>query len=522
MLSLAACACCCLASAAGGPSPMPKIAFEKYTLPNGMDVILHVDHSSPMVGVNVWYHAGSKNERPGRTGFAHLFEHMMFQGSLHVDKYIGTLQAAGAKCNGSTAMDRTNYWETVPPNYLELALWMEADRMGFLLPAMTQPKFENQRRVVKNERRQTYENRPYGLVEETILAAMYPPDYPYSWPTIGAMTDLNQASLADIAAFFRRYYHPSNASLCIAGDFDPQQAKKWVAKYFGTLPGGPKVVRPNPPTPQLKEEKRIAMTDRVGLARLYIAWPTTAEFTPGDAALDVLAHVLAGDKTSRLYRSLVHDKQIAQDAQAMQDSEEIAGIFYVVLTARPGHALDELEKAAMEEIDRLKSEPPTAEEVARAVNGFEAQFVKSLEPIGGFGGRADQLNRYNVMTGDPGYIVKDFARYGKVDPQAVQRAAKEYLGPGRVVVDVTPGRELSIKPDVLAEAAAARRRWRRNSARRLRRRRRRPPRKRPRRWTAPSCRSRRRRRSSSCRRSIADASPTAWKSSSSRTISCRW
>ena len=230
----------------------------------------------------MWYHAGSKNERPGRTGFAHLFEHMMFQGSLHVEHYIGTVQTAGGKCNGSTAMDRTNYWETVPPNYLELALWLEADRMGFLLPAMTQPKFENQRRVVKNERRQTYENRPYGLIEETILAAMYPPDHPYSWPTIGAMTDLNQASLTDIANFFRHYYHPSNASLCIAGDFDPEQAKKWVAKYFGTLAPGPKVVRPNPPPPRLTEEKRIAMTDRVGLARLYIAWPTPRQFTTGD------------------------------------------------------------------------------------------------------------------------------------------------------------------------------------------------------------------------------------------------
>ena len=232
------------------------------------------------MGVNVWYHAGSKNERPGRTGFAHLFEHMMFQGSLHVKNYFAPLQGAGGKLNGSTAMDRTNYWETVPPNYLELALWMEADRMGFLLPAMTQTKLDNQRAVVKNERRQSYENRPYGLVHETILAAMYPPDYPYSWPTIGAMTDLNQASPKDIADFFRRYYHPSNASLCIAGDFDPEQAKQWVAKYFGGLSPGPKVVRPNPPPPQLQEEKRIAMTDRVGLARVYIAWPTTRAVHP--------------------------------------------------------------------------------------------------------------------------------------------------------------------------------------------------------------------------------------------------
>ena len=238
MFSLATlmCSSILLAAPAAETSRMPTIAFEKYTLPNGLDVILHEDHSAPIVGVNVWYHAGSKNERPGRTGFAHLFEHMMFQGSQHHDKsYFGPLQQAGGKLNGSTNSDRTNYWETVPSNYLELALWLESDRMGFLLPAMTQPKLDNQRDVVKNERRQSYENRPYGLVAETILAAMYPPDHPYSWPTIGAMTDLNQASREDIADFFRRYYHPSNASLCIAGDFKPQEVKRLVAKYFGDL-----------------------------------------------------------------------------------------------------------------------------------------------------------------------------------------------------------------------------------------------------------------------------------------------
>ena len=277
---------------------IPELKFQKFTLANGLDVIFHEDHSTPIVGVNIWYHVGSKNERPGRTGFAHLFEHMMFQGSKHYDKvYFGPIQAVGGRLNGSTAMDRTNYWETVPANYLELALWMESDRMGFLLPAMTQAKLDNQRDVVRNERRQSYENRPYGLVHETILAALYPPDHPYSWPTIGSMNDISAASREDIADFFRRYYHPANASLCIAGDFDPAEATRLVEKYFGPIPAGPKVVHPASWTPELKEEKRIHMTDRVGLARVYAVWPTPRHFTPEDAALDVLAHVLAGGKS---------------------------------------------------------------------------------------------------------------------------------------------------------------------------------------------------------------------------------
>ena len=316
---------------------IPELKFEKFTLANGLDVIFHEDHSTPIVGVNVWYHVGSKDERPGRTGFAHLFEHMMFQGSKHFDKvYFGPIQSAGGRLNGSTANDRTNYWETVPSNYLELALWMESDRMGFLLPAMTQAKLDNQRDVVKNERRQSYENRPYGLVHETILAALYPPDHPYSWPTIGSMKDISEASREDIADFFRRYYHPANASLCIAGDFDPAEARRLVEKHFGPIPRGPQVIHPAARTPQLNGEKRFLMTDRVGLARVYIAWPTARQFSSEDAALDVLAHVLAGSKTSRLYRLLVREKQIAQDVQTYQDGQELSGEFALVLTVRPG------------------------------------------------------------------------------------------------------------------------------------------------------------------------------------------
>ena len=459
MFALAA-ALCSVTLLAVPTKPMPQIPelkFQKVTLANGLDVILHEDHSTPIVGVNVWYHVGSKNERPGRTGFAHLFEHMMFQGSKHYDKvYFGPIQSVGGRLNGSTAMDRTDYWETVPANYLELALWMESDRMGFLLPAMTQAKLDNQRDVVKNERRQSYENRPYGLVHETILAALYPPNYPYSWPTIGSMKDITEASREDIADFFRRYYHPANASLCIAGDFDPAEAKRLVEKYFGPIPAGPKVVHPTPWTPELKEEKRIHMTDRVGLARVYSVWPTPRQFTPEDAALDVLGHVLAGGKTSRLYRSLVRQKQIAQDVQAYQDGQELTGEFAIVATIRSGHTVAEVEAAIAEETDRIKAEPPTVEEMDRAINTFEARLVRSLESVSEFGGRADRLNLYNVYTGDPGYLAKDFGRYQCVDAGKVTQVAKRFLGPGRVVVEVLPGSELSIQPNPLISAEAAR------------------------------------------------------------------
>jgi zinc protease len=438
-------------------SSIPELKYEQYKLPNGLNVILHEDHATPIVGVNIWYHVGSKDERPGRTGFAHLFEHMMFQGSKHYDKvYFGPIQTVGGKLNGSTATDRTNYWETVPSNYLELALWMESDRMGFLLPAMTQAKLDNQRDVVRNERRQSYENRPYGLVHEVILASMYPPDYPYSWPVIGSMTDLAKASREDIADFFRRYYHPANASLCIAGDFKPAEAKRLVEKYFGPIPAGPKVEHPHPAPPKLTEEKRVHMTDRVGLARTYIVWPTLPHYTADDAALDVLAHVLASGKTSRLYKILVREKQISQDVQAYQDGQEMDGDFSIVSTIRAGHTSAEVEKIIAEEIARLKTDPPTAEEIARAVNSFEAQSIRSLESVSEFRGRADRLNMYYTYTGDPGFLSKDLGRYGHVDAAAVAAVAKKYLGPGRVVVEVVPGNTLSITPDPLKPAEYAR------------------------------------------------------------------
>ncbi len=446
------------AMAADAPTAtIPKIPFEKYTLPNGMDVILHEDHSTPIVGVNIWYHVGSKNEQPGKTGFAHLFEHMMFQGSKHLDKdYFLPLQKAGGRINGSTSLDRTNYWETVPSNFLELALWMESDRMAFLLPSMTPERLENQRSVVKNERRQSYENKPYGQVYETILAALLPPDHSYSWPTIGSMADLDQASREDVANFFRQYYHPANASLCIAGDFNPAEAKKLVEKYFAPIAPGPKPEKMKPSVPELKESKRIKMTDRVGLARLYLTWLTVPMLAEDDAELDVLGDVLAGGKTSRLYRRLVRDEQIAQDVMAGQDSGEISGSFSITATARPGKTLPDVEKIVLEEIKKIQDEPPTAEEISRAAANRETAMVKSLEGISEFNGRADRLNMYNVMTGDPGYLEKDFARYGKVTPSDVQRVAKKYLSRANVAVEVTPGKEQTVTPDPRVAAVEAR------------------------------------------------------------------
>lgn len=436
---------------------IPQVPFAKYTLPNGLQVILHEDHSTPIVCVNLWYHVGSKDEQIGRTGFAHLFEHMMFQGSAHYDQdYFKPLQAVGARLNGSTSQDRTNYWQTVPSNALELALWMESDRMGYLLPAMSQEKLDNQRDVVKNERRQGYENRPYGLVYETILAALFPPDHPYSWPTIGYMEDLDRASREDIAAFFRRHYHPANASLCIAGDFDPGEAKRLVAKYFGSIPPGPKPARQAPPKPTLDTQRRIQMTDRVGLARLYLVWPTVPEFTDDDAALELLAGILVAPKVGRLEKRLVRQVQLAQDVSAAQNGQEWAGTFWITATARAGQSLDQVEKVLWEEIARLQQEPPSEDELQQTLHRVEARWIRSLESVGGFGGRADQLNYYNVMTGDPANVTRDFERFARVRPEDVQRVAQHYLNPTCVVLEVQPGQKITITPDPREPAAKAR------------------------------------------------------------------
>src|SRR5256885_5929741 len=342
-----------------------KISFTKHTLPNGLDVLIHEDRALPIVAVNVWYHVGSKNEVPGRTGFAHLFEHLMFEGSQHYDRgYFHPLQEAGAALNGSTNADRTNYWEVVPTNALELALWMESDRMGYLLPALTEAKFSNQRDVVLNERRQNYENRPYGLAPMAVLAALFPPEHPYHWTTIGEIADLNAVRLDEVHAFFRRYYHPANASLTLAGDIHPDQALALVRAYFEDIPAGEKV-EPVRAAASLDRDVRIGLEDRVELPRLYLAWLSAAMFAEGDADLDLAADVLANGQTSRLYRRLVFEERIATDVSASQNSREIAGYTQITATASPGHTLGELERAILEEIARLAAGGPTHRRIQR-------------------------------------------------------------------------------------------------------------------------------------------------------------
>ena len=418
---------------------IPDLKVETYTLPNGLQVILHEDHTTPVVAVNLWYRVGSKNEKEGRTGFAHLFEHLMFQGSKHHDdEYIGPLEKLGAQLNGSTSEDRTNYYETVPSNGLELALWLEADRMGFLIPALTQDKLDNQRDVVKNERRQRVDNQPYGQAEEKLIEPLYPPSHPYHHSVIGSMADLSAASLDDVSAFFRTYYAPNNASLCLAGDFDPAQAKKWVAKYFGPLPQGPEIRQPKPSVPELAGPKHVTMTDRVSLPRAQLVWPTVPLGHPDEPALDVLAAVLGGlDKENRLYRALEYDRQLAAHVSAQHPTHLLAGTFEVELYARPGIKLDELVKLAGAEIDRLKADGPTADEVLKAQNQRESTFV--VGQLQSMTSRADDLNQYNVMMGNPLAYKDELKKVFAVTPADVKRVANKYLTADRIRLDVVPG-----------------------------------------------------------------------------------
>lgn len=415
---------------------LPPVKFEQFKLPNGLNVIMHVDKSTPIVAVDLWYHVGSKNEVPGRTGFAHLFEHMMFQGSKNYnDDYFKPLQEAGATINGSTNTDRTNYYETVPTNFLELALYMEADRMGGLTEAMTMEKLNNQRDVVKNEKRQSYDNQPYGTASEKIAEIMYPANHPYHWTTIGSLDDLTAASMEDVKSFFRTYYVPNNCSLVIAGDFDPKQAKAWVEKYFGPIPRGKDITRPNPPTPKFDAEIRKSFEDDVPLPRLYMLWHTTKRFSGDDNALSMLGSVLSAGRNSRLQSKLIYEKQLVQDVSGFNQAREIAGAFQVQATARPGKTLDEIEKEILSEIERIKKEPPTADEMERALNQLESQAVYGLQTVFG---KADQMNNYYTMRGKPDYFQQNLNDFRKVTAADVQRVAQTYLTDKKLVMSYVP------------------------------------------------------------------------------------
>jgi zinc protease len=427
-------------------SDLPQIAFEKYALPNGLEVILHEDHRMPEVAVDVWYKVGARDEAPGRTGFAHLFEHVMFQGTKHIpeDKHFEYLQKAGASnVNGSTSHDRTNYFEVVPSNQLELALWLESERMGFLLDRTGfKETVDNQRDVVKNERRQRYENRPAGLISKVQLEALYPPDHPYYHQVIGSMEDLTAASVEDVKAFFRTYYAPGNATLVIAGDFDRAKTKQLIEQYFGPIPPGEPIVRRPVPDARLTSAKRIAMEAKIQQPQLYVFYPTPANFTAGDRELDLLGTVLAGGKSSRLYKRLVYDMKIAQSVTAGQQSQLLASSFEIAASPMPGHTLDEILAVIDEEIASAQTKPVEAAELDRAKNQLESDTVRSLE---GLLPRAERLQAYNYMAGDAGYLTEDLRRYRAVDAAAIQRAAQQYLRKdARVVVTIDPNPDAPI------------------------------------------------------------------------------
>jgi zinc protease len=441
---LAVLALACLAAAQAPPAAsarsapdLIRIPFESYTLPNGLTVILSVDHTTPTVAVNVWYHVGSKNELPGRTGFAHLFEHVMFTGSGHVpyglhDKLT---EGVGGSNNGTTSNDRTTYFETVPSNYLESSLWIESDRMGYLLDTLDLAKLNAQRDIVKNERRQGVDNQPYGRVQEILARATYPPDNPYSWDVIGSMADLSAASEDDVKNFFRLYYAPNNAFLAIVGDFDPAQAKAWVSKYFGGIPRGKPVTRPAVSPVTLPAEERLVYEDKVQVPRLYVQWPTVGEKSDDMYALDVLGAILAGPRTSRITKALVYDQQAAASVYAGQNSNEDVGEFLMMITPRPGHTLTELEAAADGVIAALKKDGPTADEIRRVLAGEELSFLRGLESNLG---KAMQLCDGDGFHGDAGYFKTAFQKSQAVTPADVQRVANKYLTNGRVVLSVVP------------------------------------------------------------------------------------
>jgi zinc protease len=431
----------CGASLAAVPQAVPSIPFQQFTLPNGLHVILSEDHTAPLVGVEMLYDVGSKDEKPGRTGFAHLYEHLMFQGTANLPKGESDrlIEAAGGSSNGSTSPDRTQYWEQVPSNALEQMLFIQAERMGYLLPTLDQAKLDNQREVVRNERRENYEMKPYGLAWKVLLENLWNPEFPYHWQAIGSHEDLQAASLADVREFFQRWYGPGNASLAIVGDIDPAKTRAMVERYFGGIPAAPPPKRVTPLPVPLAAEKRVTLPDQVQLPRLYLAWQTPREYADGDAALEVLGDVLATGKSSRLTRRLVMEERIAQNVMAGQQSQALAGMFVVVATPKPGVKPEQLEAVVDQEIARIAKDGPTAEELQRAKNRIESQVIFGLEPVGGFGGRASHLNSYYWETGDPGYLGKDLERFRALTAEDVRAAAAKYLASkNRVVLTVVP------------------------------------------------------------------------------------
>jgi zinc protease len=427
-----------LATAAALPAQSIRVDFEQFSLPNGLTVILHRDSTTPTVATNIWYHVGSGGELPGRTGFAHLFEHIMFEGSKHVpegaiDQWF---EEVGGSPNGSTSRDRTNYMQSFASNALDLALFIESDRMGHLLEAMSPASVDGQRDVVKNERRQSYDNRPYGLASQLITEELYPATHPYSWPVIGYMDHLGNASYEDVVSFFRTYYAPNNASLAIAGDIDVAEARRLAEKWFADVPRGTAVAPRTAPRPAIDGTRRIMLEDRVQLPRLYMTWVSTTAYSDDDAALIALSRLLAGGKNSRLYRRLVYELQIADDVNATQFGGRLSGEFQINATARAGHTLDELERAILAEIETIKAKPADERELQRIVNQYEIAFLERLELVSA---KADRLNEYLYFTGTPDYFNQDLARFHNLSSRDISDAARAFLDPDRrVVLSIVP------------------------------------------------------------------------------------
>lgn len=457
LLTLAGALCTLLPASADTPAPQGAVSaeagriavrHEKFTLANGFEVILVEDHRLPLVAFNLWVHAGPRNEAAGQTGFAHLFEHLMFAGSRHVprgqfDKFVDA--AGGTDSNGSTNFDRTNYFFTLPSNQLALGLWLKSDMLGWMIDEVDSVALANQQDVVRNERRQSFENRPYGMADEALYQALYPEGHPYRAAVIGSHADIQRIQLADVKAFARTYYRPNNATLVLAGDFNPAEAKALVQKYFGTLKPGPKPPEVHVAMPEITQERRLVVPDRIELSRLNLAWHTPAMFAPGDAELDMAAHVLGGGKASRLYGLLVRDRQLAQSVDVSQGSQSLSSTFNIEIVARPGASLDEIEQLVDAEIARLATTPPSAAELAQARAAIQTQLLQRMEKVTTL---ADLVNHYNQMAGDPGFVGQDLARYAATTPEAVSATVAKWLPKAhRVVVQAVPG-EPVLPPEV--------------------------------------------------------------------------
>lgn len=439
-----------LSAALEAASSAPKVPVEQYQLDNGLTVLLSEDHALPVVSVEVLYLVGSGHERQGRTGFAHLFEHLMFQGSEHFDQdYFKPYEPIGGQVNGTTSRDRTNFYQVVPSNFIKTPLWMESDRMHHLLPALTQDKLDNQRDVVKNERRQRYENAPYGMAFWYLGEALYPPGHPYRHSPIGSHEDLSAATLEDVQGFFKQYYVPANAAIAVVGDFESGEAKQLVSHYFGAIPSGQRAPLPKAEVPA-PEAVHWQKTDDVPLPRIYLAWHTPALFAPGDAELDLMASVLSSGKTSRLYHPLVYDKKIAKDVDAYQVSQGLSSYFVVEATAAPGKTVDTLYTELMGALTRALDAPPTAAELSRAVSAYKKGFYSRIEAVQS---RASTLLTYYLHTGRADYLEQDLKRYVDPSPESVHQAAKRYLNLAKLVrLDIIPGvKEGSGGPPAAAE-----------------------------------------------------------------------